>query len=239
VGARRRKGDRGQPGRVRDRETTLPRVAAGVTAILGGTSNEVDRMGQIMPVAEPQPEPAATTEEADTAWAQSLRDVLRDVIAALPDHATLGDLIAAARSNPHMAPVLDIFTVQELIELARQRPRPGKNGKTNGSRPSVGPREIQFDAEGNPLMDLGEPGALVIRRRADVPDGDIRVLRSLAERGGLRENDLLSLANLTSEQFRIILRHLRTKGFIHVEGSGLKRRLKITRLGNAFLRKQG
>jgi predicted transcriptional regulator len=195
-------------------------------------------MGPNNPVAESQPEPVATTEAADSAWAQSLRDVLRDVIASLPDHHTLGDLVAAASANPQMAPVLEIFTVQELIDIARKRPRPGKNGKTNGAR-AAAPREVQFDADGNPIMDLGEQGALVIRRRADVPDGDIRVLRSLAERGGLRENDLLSLANLTSEQFRIILRHLRTKGFIHVEGSGLKRRLKITRLGNAFLRKQG
>lgn len=199
-------------------------------------------MGPNIPVAESQPEPVATTEQADSAWAQSLRDVLRDVIAALPDHATLGDLIAAATSNPHMAPVLDIFTVQELIELAKRRappgkPSAGKNGKSNGARAAA--PEIQFDDEGNPIMDLGEPGALVIRRRADVPDGDIRVLRCLSERGALRENDLVNLATLTSEQFRIILRHLRTKGFIHVEGSGLKRRLKITRLGNAYLRKQG
>lgn len=201
-------------------------------------------MGPNIPVAESQPEPVATSQQADSAWAQSLRDVLREVIASLPDHATLGDLIAAATSNPHMAPVLDIFTVQELIDLARARPRAGLNGKsgkagkTNGSR-SAPAREIQFDADGNPVMDLGEPGALVIRRRADVPDGDIRVLRCLSERGALRESDLVVLANLTSEQFRIILRHLRTKGFIHVEGSGLKRRLKITRMGNAFLRKQG
>lgn len=212
-------------------------------------------MGPNIPVAESQPEPVTTSEQADSAWAQSLRDVLREVIASLPDHATLGDLIAAATSNPHMAPVLDIFTVQELIDLARARPRAGVNGKdqsgpkgrgdrfgkpgkSNGSR-SAPAREIQFDEDGNPVMDLGEPGALVIRRRADVPDGDIRVLRCLSERGALRESDLVVLANLTSEQFRIILRHLRTKGFIHVEGSGLKRRLKITRMGNAFLRKQG
>jgi predicted transcriptional regulator len=205
--------------------------------------DEDDRMGPNIPVAESQPEPVATTKEADSAYAQSLRDVLREVIASLPDHYTLGDLIAAASSNPQMAPVLDIFTVQELIDLARARPRAGagingKPGKSNGSR-SPAAREVQFDEDGNPVMDLGEPGALVIRRRADVPDGDIRVLRCLSERGALRESDLVVLANLTSEQFRIILRHLRTKGFIHVEGSGLKRRLKITRMGNAFLRKQG
>lgn len=185
---------------------------------------------------EPQPESLQpeSTERADDAWAHSLREVMREVIASLPDHATLGELINAARSNPHMAPVLDILTVQELIDIARKRPpkpAPGKNGRASP------PREVQYDEDGNPLMDLGDPGALVIRRRADVPDGDTRVLRCLAERGGLREQDLVSLANLTSEQLRIILRSLRAKGLVHVEGSGVKRRLKITRHGNAALRK--
>jgi hypothetical protein len=184
---------------------------------------------------EPQPESLQpTTERADDAWAHSLREVMRDVIASLPDHATLGELVAAARSNAHMAPVLGILTVQELIDFVRQRPAkpaPGKNGRAAPAR------EPQYDEDGNPLMDLGDPGALVIRRRADVPDGDTRVLRCLAERGGLRESDLTTLANLTSEQLRIILRSLRAKGLVHVEGSGLKRRLKITRHGNAHLRK--
>lgn len=183
---------------------------------------------------EQQPEAAVPTDNADDAWGQSLRELIHEVIASLPDHATLGELIAAIRANPAMAPVLDIFTVQELIDTARKRPvaaaapRPAKNGA----------REVQYDADGNPVMDLGDPGALVIRRRADVPDGDVRVLRCLAERGGLRESELTNLANLTTEQLRIILRNLRAKGFVHVEGSGLKRRLKITRQGSTFLRKQ-
>ncbi len=183
-----------------------------------------------------QPPSQGPTEQADDAWAQSLREVFREVIASLPDHATLGELVNAARANAHMAPVLGILTVQELIDVARKRPpkpAPGKNGRSSA------PREVQLDEDGNPMMDLGDPGALVIRRRADVPDGDTRVLRCLAERGGLRESDLTSLASLTSEQLRIILRSLRAKGLVHVEGSGVKRRLKITRHGNAQLRKMG
>jgi hypothetical protein len=189
-------------------------------------------MGQ----SELQPAAADPTERADDAWVQSLRELLLEVIASLPDHATLGELIAAIRSNPAMSPVLDIFTVQELIDAARKRAAaPAKPAAA--SKPA--PREVQYDADGNPVLDLGDPGALVIRRRADVPDGDIRVLRCLSERGPLREAELTSVGGLTSEQLRILLRNLKSKGFVHVEGSGLKRRLKITRQGAAFLRKQG
>lgn len=185
---------------------------------------------------EQQPEAAQATDRADDAWAESLRTVMRDVIASLPDHATLGELVAATRASANMSAVLGLFTVQELIDAVRKRPPPApraapKNGSTRAP-------EVQLDADGNPVMDLGDPSALVIRRRADVPDGDIRVLRCLAERGGLREGELGSLVKLTGEQLRIILRSLRAKGFVHLEGSGVKRRLKITRHGNAFLRKQ-
>ncbi|MBX7082680.1 MAG: hypothetical protein K1X88_25970 [Nannocystaceae bacterium] len=166
---------------------------------------------------------------------------MRDVIASLPDHATLGELVAATRGSATMGAVLQIFTVQELIDAVRKRPAPAvkpaaaapaKNGAPRGAAP------VQYDADGNPVMDLGDPSALVIRRRADVPDGDVRVLRCLAERGGLRESELATHVNLTGEQLRIIVRSLRAKGFVHLEGSGVKRRLKITRHGNGYLRKQ-
>lgn len=170
---------------------------------------------------------------ADGAWAFSLREVMRDVIAALPDHATLGELVDAARRNRAMAPVLDIFTVQELIETATKRPRPKPNAIDHGG--SHGTGEPALDADGNPVMELDAPA--VIRRRADVQGGDVRVLRSLAERGPQRESELGHHAMLSPEQLRIILRHLRSKGFVHVEGSGLKRRLKITRHGSTYLRK--
>src|SRR5262245_19264563 len=166
----------------------------------------------------------ASPDDADNAWAESLREVLREVIASLPDHATLGELVDAAKSNAAMAPVLGIFTVQELIEAARKRPKPQKPKDD----------EIQLDEDGNPLMDL-DASPTVIRRRADVPDGDLRVLRVLAERGAQREIDLANNASLTGEQLRLLIRHLRAKGFVHVEGSGAKRRLKITRHGSAYL----
>jgi predicted transcriptional regulator len=166
--------------------------------------------------------------DPDSAWAESLREVMRQVVENLPDHATLGELIDAAKSNSAMAPVLEIFTVHELIELAKKRPKPVKNGKSRRG-------EVQYDAEGNPVMDL-EDGPKVIRRRADVPDGDARVLRCLLDRGPQRETDLANATGLTADQLRIILRHLRTKGYVHIEGSGAKRRLKITRHGSGFLR---
>ncbi|MEM6290809.1 MAG: hypothetical protein AAGA54_06070 [Myxococcota bacterium] len=163
-------------------------------------------------------------EPADEAWAESLRDVMRSVIASLPDRATLGELVDATRTNPAIAPVLDIFTIAELIETAKKKPKP---------KPTP-----QVDADGMPPMEL-DAGPKVIRRRADVPDGDLRVLRALASSGPLKESELVSNTQLTSEQLRIIVRHLRTKGYIHVEGSGAKRRVKITRNGSGFLRKQG
>ena len=163
-----------------------------------------------------------TADPADEAWAESLRDVMRSVIASLPDRATLGELVDAARTNPAIAPVLDIFTVAELIATAKKKPKPKPKPK----------------ADGLPPMEL-DAGPKVIRRRADVPDGDLRVLRSLASAGPLKESELVSNTHLTSEQLRIIVRHLRTKGYIHIEGSGTKRRVKITRNGSGYLRKQG
>ncbi len=185
---------------------------------------------------EPPPTPlAASGDEASTnaganadgAWAESLRDVMRQVIGSLPDHANLGDLVAAARSNPAIAPVLDIFTVSELIETAKKKPKP---------KPAPKQAEPGGDTDGMPALEL-DAGPRVIRRRADVPDGDLRVLKSLSTQGPLKESELVSATELTSEQLRIIVRHLRTKGFIHIEGSGAKRRVKITRNGGGYLRK--
>ena len=178
---------------------------------------------------------AASADSADGAWAESLRVVMREVIASLPDHATLGELVDAARKNRAMSPVLGIFTVQELIDTAKKRPKPAPP-RPSGGKKAPADDEVRFDDEGNPIMDL-DAGPKVIRRRADVPDGDVRVLRCLAQRGPQRETDLANQTNLTSEQLRIIVRHLRTKGYIHIEGSGTKRRLKITRHGSSYVRK--
>ncbi len=143
---------------------------------------------------------ATNTESADTAWAESLREVMCKVIATLPDDATLGELVEAARSNAAMAPVLDIFSVQELIEAAKKRPKPTAKPKDDG---------LQLDEDGNPLMDL-DAGPAVIRRRADVPDGDLRVLRVLADRGAQREIDLANNAGLYAWHGRHHLAHITT-----------------------------
>lgn len=167
------------------------------------------------------------------AWAESLREVFTDVIKQLPSTITLGELVDVTRNNPHMAPVLDHFTVQELIDLVKDRPRSEPNGRAAAAKTG----EIQYDEEGNPILDL-DAGSAVIRRRADAPDGDLRLLRALAkQKAGRREPELVQATGLASDQVRLILRNLRTKGLIHVEGSGLKRRVKITRHGTGYLRK--
>jgi hypothetical protein len=178
------------------------------------------------------------------AWAVSLREVFVDVIKQLPSHVTLGELAEATRNNPHMAGVLDHVTVQELIDLVKDRPRsadplPTRNGHNgHGGHGGLNGRaaEPQLDEDGNPLLDLDI--STVIRRRADVPDGDLRQLRALAKvKVGRREPELVQATGLASDQVRLILRHLRTRGYVHVEGSGVKRRVKVTRHGLGYLRK--
>ena len=179
-------------------------------------------------------------DRVEDTWARSLRDVLCDVIKTLPSHVTLGELVDATRSNPQLAPVLDHFTVQELIDLVKDRPRGEPSDlPVRAATRSGGGSEVQFDDEGNPLLDLDlDSGTAVIRRRADVPDGDVRLLSALSKmKAGRREHELLQTTGLASDQVRIILRNLQTRGFIHVEGSGIKRRIKITRHGTAYLRK--
>lgn len=168
------------------------------------------------------------------AWDDSLRTIMRDVLKALPDHATLGEIVDAARQNPQMAPVLDVFMVQELIDLALARPVPRDDDPdaANGE-------EITFDEEGNPISPGLDTGPAVIRRRADVPGGDLRVLKALTkQKSGRRESELIHVTKLSAEQIRLILRGLRAKAFVHVEGSGAKRKIKITRHGSSYLRKQ-
>lgn len=180
-------------------------------------------------------------DRVEDTWAESLREVLRDVIKQLPGHVTLGELVGATRSNPQLAPVLEHFTVQELIDLAKERPR-GEPSEVAArlaakTRASASTGEVLLDEEGNPYLDL-DSGPAVIRRRADVPDGDVRLLSALSkQKTGRRETELLQTTGLASDQVRLLLRNLRTRGFIHVEGTGLKRRIKITRHGAAYLRK--
>jgi predicted transcriptional regulator len=146
----------------------------------------------------------------------------------------LGELVEEARRSRHMRTLLQDLTVHELIEMAKSRPEPQVNGKSRGDEP-----EIIYDEDGNPILNIQDSAPAVVRRRADVPDGDIRVLRCLADEGPLNESGISRHARLTTEQVRLIVRHLRTKGLIHVEGSGAKRKIKITRNGSGYLRRNG
>jgi predicted transcriptional regulator len=182
-------------------------------------------------------------DRVEDTWADSLREVLLEVIKQLPGHVTLGELVGATRSNPQLAPVLEHFTVQELIDLVKERPRgePSEIAARLASKAkasaSASTGEVLLDEKGNPYLDL-DSGPAVIRRRADVPDGDVRLLSALnKQKTGRRETELLQTTGLASDQVRLLLRNLRTRGFIHVEGTGLKRRIKITRNGIAYLRK--
>ena len=178
---------------------------------------------------------APRTSEVDEQWRQSLLEVMRQVINSLPDETNLGELVAATQQNPHLAPMLGYMSVQELIDMAVARPVQKRQPEPSRAR-STEP-EIQFDEEGNPIMDLPDAGPAVIRRRADVPDGDFRILRTLANDGPLSEPALLRATKLTTEQLKLIIRHLRNKSWIHIEGSGQKRKIKITRNGSSHLRK--
>lgn len=172
------------------------------------------------------------TAEVDDQWRQNLLQVMRQVVHSLPDETSLGELVAATRANPHLAPMLGYMSVQELIDMAVARPTKASPEPSRSRRP-----EIEFDEDGNPLMELPDAGPAVIRRRADVPDGDHRALRTLADEGPLSESALARATKLTQEQLKLIIRHLRTKGWIHIEGSGPKRKIKITRNGSSQLRK--
>lgn len=191
------------------------------------------------------PDPSGLVEQRNEpvrdAWAESLREVFVDVIKQLPSTVTLGELVEVTRQNQALAPVLDHFTVQELIDLVKDRPRSadplGAAAAAAAAAAAKAASEPQFDEDGNPLFDL-DNGTAVIRRRADVPDGDLRLLRALVrQKTGRREPELVQATGLASDQVRLILRNLRTRGYIHIEGSGVKRRVKITRHGAGYLRK--
>ena len=162
------------------------------------------------------------TSRPDEAWAESLRQVFRDIVQQLPDHTTLGEIVGAARQTPHIAQALEVFSVGELIDIARNRPRP----KAERSR-----------RKGSAQPEADTSGPQVIRRRADAPDGELRVLRCLTQHGPVRESEIATLTQLTSDQARLVLRGLRSKGMVHFEGSGPKRRLRITRHGSNTLRR--
>ncbi len=177
--------------------------------------------------------PGSVETEVGKAFHDELLTLMKQVVLSLPDETTLGEVVEAARSSGPMAAVLDHMTVQELIDMVKERPAalptPTPASPTRG--------EVYFDEEGNPLLEL-DTKPDVVRRRADVPDGDLVVLTYLAEHGPQSEPAICRGTKLTSEQVRLILRSLRQKSHIHIEGSGAKRRIKITRGGGGYLRRQ-
>jgi hypothetical protein len=203
-------------------EPALDHETNGVDVAAAGAADEAEDTGEVLD--------ALAAEERD--FQAKLIDVLRNVTASLPDETTIGELVMAAKTNPVMAPVLQILTVQGLIDLAVARPR-----RADPERPDRA--QIRYDEEGNPLLDLQDDGPQVVRRRADVPDGDVVVLRYLATQGAQPEAALARATQLTSEQLRLIVRHLKGKGHVHVEGAGPKKKVKITRNGSMYLRKRG
>lgn len=155
------------------------------------------------------------TAAEDPAWEASLLEVFREVINKLPDDTSLGELVRATREHPHIAPVLQVLSVQDLIDMAL-------------SRPLLVP-ELEEDAS--------EEGPSVIRRRADVPNGDTLLLTLLADKGPASEVQLAKAASLTLEQVRLLMRQLAVKNLVHTEGSGNKRKVRITRAGHQTLRR--
>ena len=161
-------------------------------------------------------------------WRDSLLGVMRQVVHTLPDQTDLGELISAIRSTPTLSPLLENMSVQELIEMAVSRPY---------SKPAF---DFSYEERSTDAASeaAAETGASVIRRRADSPDGDRLILQALAKEDSLNETMLTRVTCLTSEQIRLLTRNLRSKGLIHLEGSGSKRRIKITRNGSQYLRAQ-
>lgn len=160
--------------------------------------------------------------EGTQAWRETMLGIMRDVLEKLPEETSLGEIVEAVRSNPGLESGLRALSIQDLIEIAV-------------SRPLIVHLPDDEELEGEDF----DAGPAVIRRRADIPDGDIKLLSLLADKGPQSEAQLCRGARVNGEQLRLLLRGLQTKGFIHVEGSGKKRKIKITRNGGGFLRKHG
>ena len=160
-------------------------------------------------------------DEGSEAWRTTMVGVMRDVLNKLPDDTSLGQIVAAVRSNPSMAAGLRALSIRDLIQIAAERPV-----------------RIDLPTEEELLEDGADAGPAVIRRRADIPDGDLKVLEILADKGPQSEAQLCRAARVNQEQLRLLLRGLQTKGHIHLEGSGKKRKIKITRNGGTHLRRK-
>lgn len=162
----------------------------------------------------------------------ALLTVVRDVVHSLPNEATLGQLVEQLETRPELRPVLEVLTVQHLLEWGKSRPtRPEPSATSAAAEDGV-----YVDEDGNYNTDLLDGAAAVVRRRADVEEGNLSVLNFLSKAGAHTELSISRGTRLDAEQVRLVVRHLRKKGMVHSEGSGAKRRNRITRAGTQFLK---
>lgn len=166
---------------------------------------------------------------------EALLEVVRTSVQQLPDEATLGELYEGIEQQPELRPVLEVLTVQHLLEWGKSRPRRARVE----AAPTPEDEGVYIDEDGNYNTDMMDGAAAVVRRKADVDEGNLAVLRFLAKAGAHTELSISRGTRLGGEQVRLVVRHLRNKGLVHAEGSGAKRRNRITRAGNQYLKKQG
>lgn len=159
----------------------------------------------------------------------ALLEVVKTSMQQLPDEATLGELFLEIEQREELRPVLEVLTVQHLLEWGKARTRAQASADD----------EPFVDEDGNvsgDFLDQGSP--TVVRRKADVEEGNLAVLAFLSKAGSQTELSISRGTRMDAEQVRLVVRHLRNKGLVHAEGSGAKRRNRITRAGCQWLKKQ-
>ena len=160
---------------------------------------------------------------------EALLEVVKTSMHQLPDEATLGELFLEIEQREELRPVLEVLTVQHLLEWGKARTR----------SQAVAAEEPFVDEDGNVSGDFLDQGApTVVRRKADVEEGNLAVLAFLSKAGSQTELSISRGTRMDAEQVRLVVRHLRNKGLVHVEGSGARRRNRITRAGSQWLKKQ-
>lgn len=169
-------------------------------------------------------DPATFEPSIDDEWSSSLVDIMREVIQSLPESTSLGELIEATRNSPHLRSIITEISVQDLIDLACER--------EEAEIPADESVDDE-DVEAASLDDGALNGSTVIRRRADVPGGDHKVLEFLNRSGASSDQALQAGTQLTPDQLRLLLRSLENRGFVHCEGRGPKKRIRITKAGMA------
>jgi len=176
--------------------------------------------------------PGASVEGSTDTIRDALLSLVRDVVHSLPGDATLGQLVEQLETRAELRPVLKVLTVQHLLEWGKTRPQ------RSAPAPAPSPAEdgVYIDEDGNYITDLLDGTPAVVRRKADVEEGNLSVLKFLSKAGAHTEVSISRGTRLDTDQVRLVVRHLRKKGLIHSEGGGVKRRNHITRAGTQFLR---